>query len=192
MGFVSSLADPDILYRADSKPDGFEYYSYILVYVDDILIISHQPQSTMSILAKCFRLKDGYAEPTRYLGATVRKWRLLDDEEPVHWGHSAEEYVKQAIANVEAELIKEGKQLQGRYITPMSPNYRPELDYSPFLNDRPAQYYMELIGILRWILELGRMDIMGYVSMLSSYTMQPRIGHLDQAFHIFGYLKRNK
>jgi hypothetical protein len=146
----------------------------------------------MSILAKCFRLKDGYAEPTRYLGATIRKWRLLDDEEPVHWGHSAEEYVKQAIANVEAELIKEGKQLQGRYITPMSPNYRPELDYSPFLNDRPAQYYMELIGILRWILELGRMDIMGYVSMLSSYTMQPRIGHLDQAFHIFGYLKRNK
>jgi hypothetical protein len=30
------------------------------------------------------------------------------------------------------------------------------------------------------------------VSMLSSYTMQPRMGHLDQVFHIFGYLKRNK
>jgi len=30
------------------------------------------------------------------------------------------------------------------------------------------------------------------VSMLSSYTMQPHMGHLDQAFHIFGYLKRNR
>jgi len=51
---------------------------------------------------------------------------------------------------------------------------------------------MELIGILRWIVELGRIDIMVDVSLLSSYTMQPRIGHLDQAFHIFGYLTRNK
>ena len=110
----------------------------------------------------------------------------------MHWGHSAEEYVRQAILNVEAELLKEGKQLQGRYSTPMTPNYRPELDYSPFLHDKPAQYYMELIGILRWIAELGRMDIMVDVSMLSSFTMQPRIGHLDQVFHIFGYLKRNK
>ncbi len=110
----------------------------------------------------------------------------------MHWGHSAEEYVRQAILNVEAELLKEGKQLQGRYSTPMTPNYRPELDYSPFLHDKPAQYYMELIGILRWIVELGRLDIMVNVSMLSSFTMQPRIGHLDQVFHIFGYLKRNK
>jgi hypothetical protein len=46
------------------------------------------------------------------------------------------------------ELAKEGKQLQGRYSTPMSPNYCPELDYSLFLNDRPAQFYMELIGVL--------------------------------------------
>jgi hypothetical protein len=41
----------------------------------------------------------------------------------MHWGHSAEEYVRQAILNVEAELLKEGKQLQGRYSTPMTPNY---------------------------------------------------------------------
>jgi hypothetical protein len=30
------------------------------------------------------------------------------------------------------------------------------------------------------------------VSLLSSYTMQPCMGHLDQVFHIFGYLKCNK
>jgi hypothetical protein len=44
---------------------------------------------------------------------------------------------------------------------------------------------MELIGILRWIIELERIDIMVAVSMLSSYCMQPRTGHLDQVFHVF-------
>jgi hypothetical protein len=42
------------------------------------------------------------------------------------------------------------------------------------------------------MVELGWMDIMVDVSLLSSYTMQPHVGHLDQVFHIFGYLKRNK
>ena len=90
------------------------------------------------------------------------------------------------------ELLKDGRRLCGRYSTPMSSNYRPELDYTPFLDDKAANYYMELIGILRWLVELGRIDIMVDVSLLSSYTMQPRMGHLDQVFHIFGYLKRNK
>jgi hypothetical protein len=146
----------------------------------------------MHAIEKSFRLKDGFAPPQRYLGATIKKWRLLGDEDAKHWGHSSEEYVKQAIINVELELAKEGKRLQGKYSTPMTANYRPELDYSPFLPDATATYYMELIGTLRWAVELGRIDIMVDVSLLSSYTMQPRMGHLDQVFHIFGYLKRNK
>jgi len=192
MGYISSLADPDVWLKAECKPDGFEYYSYILVYVDNILVIAHKPETIMKILAKTFRLKGGYAPPTRYLGATIKQWRLPGDERASHWGHSAEEYIKQAIVNVEMELKREGKGLQGRYSTPMSPNYRPELDCSPFLSDEAAVYYIKLIGILQWAVELGRIDIMINVSMLSSYTMQPRRGHLYQAFHIFGYLKRNK
>ncbi len=60
MGFISSLADPDVWYIADCKPNGFEHYTYILVYVDDILVISHQSEATMLCIAKSFRLKDGY------------------------------------------------------------------------------------------------------------------------------------
>jgi hypothetical protein len=121
----------------------------------------------MQALSKLFRLKDGYAAPTRYLGATIKKWRLLGDETPKHWGHSSEEYVKQAIANVEEELLTHGRRLSGRYSTPMSSNYRPELDYTPLLQDTAANYYMELIGILRWIVKLGRIDIMVDVFMLT-------------------------
>ncbi len=192
LGFKSSLADPDVWFRPECKPDGFEYYAYILVYVDDILVISCKPEDIMHIVEKSFRLKEGYAPPSRYLGATINQWKLPGDEHAVHWGHSSEEYVKQAIANVEMELGREGKRLQGRFSTPMTANYRPELDYSPFLSDSAASYYMELIGILHWAVELGRIDIMIDVSLLSSYTMQPCMGHLDKVFHIFGYLKRNK
>jgi len=48
-----------------------------------------------------------------------------------------------------------------------------------------------LIGILRWTVELGRVDICCEVSMMSSYLAMPRDGHLQQVFHIFSYL-RNK
>jgi len=110
MGFQSSLADPDVWFKAECKPDGFEYYTYILVYVDDVLVISHQPDVPMKIIAKSFRLKDGFGPPTRYLAATIKRWRLPGDECASHWGHSLEEYIKQALANVEMELKREGKQ----------------------------------------------------------------------------------
>ncbi|MFN9980135.1 MAG: hypothetical protein ACK53Y_09490, partial [bacterium] len=62
----------------------------------------------------------------------------------------------------------------------MQTNYRPELDVSPLLDPEQANYYMSLIGILRWAVELGRLDIYIDVCLLSSHMCQPRIGHLEQ------------
>ena len=53
-----------------------------------------------------------------------------------------------------------------------------------------AAYYMFLIGILQWMVELGRVDICLEVSMMSSHMAMPREGHLEQVFHIFSYLKK--
>ena len=47
LGFTSSLAHPNLWYKTAAKPDGFEYYAYDLIYVDDILAISHSPKETM-------------------------------------------------------------------------------------------------------------------------------------------------
>ncbi len=41
---------------------------------------------------------------------------------------------------------------------------------------------------MRWMVELGRIDIATEVSMLSSYLALPREGHLETALHIMGYL----
>ena len=49
MGFSSSLADPDLWYKAVTKSDGSEYYSYILVYVEDVLIIDEDQKQFMKM-----------------------------------------------------------------------------------------------------------------------------------------------
>ena len=56
------------------------------------------------------------------------------------------------------------------------------------LDPTMSSYYMSLIGILRWIVELGRVDICLEVSEMSSHMAMPREGHLEQLFHIFSYL----
>lgn len=67
---------------------------------------------------------------------------------------------------------------------------RPELDVSPELDPDDASHYQSLIGILRWIVELGRIDICCEVSMLSSHLALLCEGHLQQEYHIFAYLKQ--
>jgi len=47
MGYKSTKADPDVWIRQAVKPNGFHYYEILLVYVDDILCVSHQPEKTM-------------------------------------------------------------------------------------------------------------------------------------------------
>ncbi|MFN9979342.1 MAG: hypothetical protein ACK53Y_05490, partial [bacterium] len=73
---------------------------------------------------------------------------------------------------------------------PLSTGYRPELDFSEELCAQGTNYYQGLIGILRWIVELGRIDIIVPVSLLSRYLVSPRRGHLQQAYRIFAYLKQ--
>ena len=54
-----------------------------------------------------------------------------------------------------------------------------------------ASQFMQLIGILWWVIELGHVDIFVEVSILSQYQANPRLGHLEVTFHIFLYLKRH-
>ena len=41
IGLRSSVANPDVWLRPALKLDGKEYYEYVLIYVDDIMAISH-------------------------------------------------------------------------------------------------------------------------------------------------------
>ena len=64
---------------------------------------------------------------------------------------------------------------------PITNGYRPEIDISGDLPEDEAAYYHLLIGVLRWIMELGRVDMNTEVSMLSSLLASPGQGHLLHA-----------
>jgi hypothetical protein len=194
-GFQSSLADPDVWMRKAQKPCGFVYWEYLLAYVDDILIISHQPHTVIDALSQHVTFKPGSVEPPKsYLGADVSQITVHDGngDTPAKqvWCMLAGEYVKRAIEEVERELALEDSYLPKRVKIPMSSGYRPELDFSMELNGAKVNYYQGLIGILRWMVELGRINMIVPVSLLSRFMMSPREGHLQQCFHIFAYLKQ--
>ena len=169
------------------KPDGFKYYEMVLVYVDDILCISHDPKATIRGIQETFKLKDNKIEkPETYLGAQLAQVVIGGQQ---CWTMSSHEYVKAAVANVEAALDASGQRLPSRCTTPNQSNYRPELDTTPELNLKGMRYYQEQIGVLRWAVELGRIDIAMEVSMLSTHLAAPREGHLQQVYHCFAYLK---
>jgi hypothetical protein len=70
----------------------------------------------------------------------------------------------------------------------MTSNYQPETNVSGELKITGICYFQELIGILRWAVKLGHIDIATKVSLLSSHLALPREGHLQQVYHIIGYL----
>ncbi len=73
---------------------------------------------------------------------------------------------------------------------PMVDGYSPELDDSEELNTEDVTTFQEMIGVLRWATEIGRVDILTELSMLSSYQASPRRGNLEQVYHIFAFLKK--
>ena len=196
LDFTSCPADPDVWMRPAKKADGSEHYEYILLYVDDALVIGEDPESILrKELGKYFELKEeSIGPPKLYLGGHVRKVQL---DNGVHcWAFSSSQYVQTAVKNV-VEYLSERQQkgdtmfkMPTKAETPMTTSYRPELDVTPELRPVDAAYYQSLIGILRWMVELGRVDICLECSMMSSHLALPREGHLHEVLHIFGHLKK--
>ena len=106
MGFTSSLAGPDVWFSAAVKPkSGFQYSECVLIYVDDILAVAHQPQQITLVLGSLCRLmEDSVGWPKHYLGAMIKELRFPDDTTNVCWGMSSEQYVQEAIRTVKLEF----------------------------------------------------------------------------------------
>ena len=105
------------------------------------------------------------------------------------WTMSSQKYVKAAIDIVEEVLVKTNQRLPTRCGTPLKSGYQPEIGTSPELKQDGLQRYQELIGMLHWEVELGRVDVLLETVLMSTHLALPRRGHLDQLYHIFGYLK---
>jgi hypothetical protein len=104
---------------------------------------------------------------------------------------SSEKYVTNAVSTVESLLDEDGQgfHLRTKAKDPMPVSYRPELDISNELSEDLSSRFRQLIGILRWAIELGRLDIYHEVAILSQYSASPREGHLEALYQVFAYLK---
>ena len=58
------------------------------------------------------------------------------------------------------------------------------MDITPLLPVKLISKYQSYIGILRWAVELGRIDILYEVSRLSSFNAQPREGNLKTVLRL--------
>lgn len=196
--FKASRADDNVWMKKCKKADGTEYYSYILVYVDDVLCISENPDYYMDILRNEYRLKGDPEEPNMYLGSDAKKFTITDESGvPIRqaWSLGSHSHVKKAVQVVHEILVKNDLKFYKPKKVPQHPfssqSYRPELDCSELCNDSEWEIFMSLVGVARWICEIGRVDILTEISLLSTYCAAPRIGHLHQLLHVFHYLEHH-
>ena len=135
--------------------------------------------------------KESIKFPDIYLGSRVKN--VHDQSGRPAYATSSNDYVREAIKIIESRM----KDLKLAYTksakSPSSPfsniKYKPELDTTALCSTDEHQLYYQSIGILRWMIEIGRIDITVEVSLLSRYLAQPRTGHLVQVLHISSFLK---
>ena len=169
---------------------------HIFVYVDDILIIDKNPERFINLLNENYTVKPAsIREPKVYLGADISKAYYPDGS--YAWTMGSQRYVKEAIRNVEKPLLlynlRFNKKLTDVKYSPKKPfssvGFKSELDTSLMCDPNQTNYFQNLIGVLCWIIKLGRIDIAYEVSSLSKFLVKPQTGHIYEALHIFKYLE---
>ena len=117
--------------------------------------------------------KGSISEPDFYLGAKLCQVQL--DNGMKAWGMSSSKYVQEAISNTEKYLDANypGQKLTKRATAPWLTDYVSELDTTPELDSDKSSYYQSLIGILHWIVDMGRVDMITKVLTLASHMALP-------------------
>ncbi len=122
-----------------------------------------------------------------YLSAKLKQTRLPNGVMP--WGLSPSKYVIQAVKNYQlhwTEKLNGKYSIPARADNPFPVDYDPSTDLSDILDPECSSFYQQLTGVMRWMVELERIDIETKVSMLSSYLACPRKGHLENALLVMG------
>jgi hypothetical protein len=191
MGYASCKADPDLWYKTETRPDdNFRHYAYILCYVDDILCVHHDPMTVFNLINGYMPLKPSLVDnPDIYLGTKLKMTQL--ENGIWAWGLSPSEYDPQAVKNRAKHLTDK---LNNRFCLPQwadNPfpyDYCPELGLPDPLDPECSSFYQHIISVMRWIVELGRIDIVTEVSLLFSYLAYPCEGYLETALHMMSFL----
>ncbi|ACI64709.1 predicted protein [Thalassiosira pseudonana CCMP1335] len=145
---TTDRVDPDVYRRKSVKPNGEPYYELLLVYVDDILLVSAKPGEVFKQIASQFTIKDDHwGPPTQFLGSEVEEFIFEDGGRA--WSTTCHKYVKNAVDTVKQLLREDGRQFKSskRCEGPLPVDYRPELDTTDELPPDLVSRFQQLIGI---------------------------------------------
>ena len=128
LGFKFCQADPDIWTREATKIDRTDYWEYVILYVDDCLVVSdHSENMLREEIVKYFKLKDNsIGPPGVYLGGKMRRVKIENFSKA--WAFISSHYVVEAVKNVEAYLARKDKNPNAKASTPISNGHRPETE----------------------------------------------------------------
>jgi hypothetical protein len=174
MGFFPTKADHDIWMK-----DCGDHYTYIVLYVDDLLIAAKDPSIYTKELEERFGFKLKGTGPTSYhLGIDY----FRDEDGTLCM--APKKYIEKLIDGYARMFGSKPKQ----YTTPLEQGDHPEMDDSAELDLEGTKKYQSMIGNLQWVVQIGRFDITTAVMTLASFRANPRQGHLDRCKRIYGYL----
>jgi hypothetical protein len=177
-GFQPTRYDRDVWYR---KSEDGPHYEYVCTHVDDFKVAA-KAEGLKSIMEKIkaeYSVRgDGPLE--YYLGNDYKMYNGM-------YAVGCKKYIKESLRRVAADFGMPPKQS-----TPLPQDDHPELDTSPLLNDIQHKKYQMLIGMLNWIVGIGRFDIAHATAQLARFSSCPREGHLKRALRVFGYLRKRK
>ena len=78
MGFTSCVADPDVWRRPAVKPEGTDYYEYVMNYVDKIIAVYMDAVGILEEIARFEKLNnDNIDPPLDFLGAFLLRRQLI-------------------------------------------------------------------------------------------------------------------
>jgi hypothetical protein len=105
---------------------------------------------------------------------------------------SPDQYFANVITVVQGNLHKHNIKLNSiRSDVPVTPGYHPEVDTYDTLDADATNLYQTYVGILRWCIKLGIIDICNALGKLSSFLACPRIGHMESVLQVFSYLSKH-
>ena len=170
MGFKESTADPGLFIKPSSPP------AYLLIYVDDILVITNNTYMLNSIknqISTAFETRD-LGPATFFLGIDIIRDRTTKTIKLTQTRHTTD------------LLSKFNMEKSKPFDTPSSTAIKLTADGEPL--DTKEHPYSTLIGSLMYLASCTRPDIAQAVGALARYMSKPTTTHWTAAKHVLRYL----
>ena len=94
------------------------------------------------------------------------------------WYMYQEKYVRDSVENTDQNIMKYNQHLPTRCKTPTMTVYCIETDTQPNIKAEGMIHCQEMVGVIRWVVELGRVDIILETEIMSTYLALPHRVHL--------------